>query len=146
MDIRETGYSPEHLPLLLTADPDEQAIHNYIFRSRIFVCERKQEVVGIAAVTKEGRDTYEIKNIAVQKNAQRCGVGMRLISTLKASFQGSKLIVGTADTSIDAQKFYQSCGFVKYGVITDFFIDNYQNKIFENGLQCKDMVLFEMNN
>jgi ribosomal protein S18 acetylase RimI-like enzyme len=144
MDVRETRYSPEYLPLLLTADPDEQAINNYIFRSRIFVCEKENDVVGIAAVTKEGSNTYEIKNIAVQENLQRCGVGKRLISTLKARYSGSRLIVGTADTSSGALKFYKSCGFVKFGVIKDFFVNNYETPIFENGLQCKDMILLEM--
>lgn len=146
MIVRETEYLPEYLSLLLTADPDEQAIKDYIFRSRIFLCEKNDEIVGIVAVTKENRNTYEIKNIAVQKNIQRCGVGRSLIFTLKAAYSGSKLIVGTADTSTSAQQFYENCGFAKNGIIKDFFINNYEKEIYENGLQCKDMILFEMNN
>jgi ribosomal protein S18 acetylase RimI-like enzyme len=144
MIVLETGFFPEYLPLLLIADPDEQAINEYIFRSRIFVCKKNDEIVGIAAVTKESSNTYEIKNIAVQKNEQGCGVGKSLILAIKAIYSGNRLIVGTADTSIRAQQFYERCGFVKCGAIKDFFINNYDKEIFEDGLQCKDMILFKI--
>lgn len=144
MIVRETKYSSDYLPLLLLADPDEKAIKEYVYRSRIFVCEENEYVVGIAAVTKENGNTYEIKNIAVLNEFHRCGIGKKLIATIKTNFKGSRLVVGTADTSTNAQKFYESCGFKKFHTIKDFFITNYQTKVFENGLQCKDMIMFQI--
>jgi len=146
INISEAVYSKKYLPLLLSADPDEKAIGNYIYRSRIFIYQMQNEIIAIAAVLKKEKNIYEIKNIAVRKDFQRMGIGKELIKTLKFIFLGKKLIVGTADTSINAQKFYKSCGFKRCGIIEDYFTNNYEKKIYENGLLCKDMILFETGN
>jgi hypothetical protein len=35
---------------------------------------------------------------------------------------------------------YQKCGFRIVGVDLDFFIRHYPEKIYENGIQCRDMI------
>lgn len=53
----------------------------------------------------------------------------------------SKLIVGTADSGIDQIRFYERNGFMKFGLRKNFFIENYELPIIENGIQLKDMIL-----
>lgn len=47
--------------------------------------------------------------------------------------------MGTGD-SIATISFYEHCGFEKSHVIKNFFIDNYDNPIFEEGKQLIDMI------
>ena len=39
--------------------------------------------------------------------------------------------------------FYEMNGFIKYTIRKDFFIENYDLPIFENGVQLKDMQLLK---
>ena len=36
--------------------------------------------------------------------------------------------------------FYEKCGFVRSHEIKDFFIDNYDHPIYEDGVRLKDMI------
>ena len=47
--------------------------------------------------------------------------------------------VGTGESNLTIP-FYESCGFERYDVIKNFFIDYYDKPIFEDGKQLKDMV------
>ncbi len=53
--------------------------------------------------------------------------------------------VGTANSSIGQLAFYQKCGFRITGVDKDFFVRHYPEEIFENGIQCRDMVRLSQN-
>ncbi|WP_248736981.1 GNAT family N-acetyltransferase [Neobacillus rhizosphaerae] len=53
-----------------------------------------------------------------------------------------KMIVGTANSSIDNLAFYQKLGFRMVEIKKDFF-KNYPEPIFENGIRALDMVMFE---
>ena len=67
----------------------------------------------------------------------------KLINEVKqqAVNQGVKtLIVGTGNSSLSQLGLYQKCGFRLDHIIRDFF-KNYPEPIFENGIQCIDMVM-----
>lgn len=49
------------------------------------------------------------------------------------------MYVGTGDSD-KTLSFYKSCGFVKSHIVKDFFIDNYDHPMFEDGNQLVDMV------
>ena len=51
------------------------------------------------------------------------------------------LTVGTSDTGFQQIRFYEKNDFIKSGILKDFFIENYPDPIYENGLQMRDMVL-----
>jgi len=39
---------------------------------------------------------------------------------------------------------YQKCGFRIVGVELDYFRKNHEEKIFENGIECRDMIRMRM--
>ena len=49
------------------------------------------------------------------------------------------LQVGTGDSPLTIP-FYEKCGFKRHHVVRNFFLDNYDHPIFEEGIQLKDMV------
>ena len=82
-------------------------------------------------------------NIAVSKNVQGKGIGKHLMKHAMntARVLGYKVIeVGTGNSSLDQLAFYQKCGFRIISVDYDYFVRNYPEKIYENGIQCRDMI------
>lgn len=58
-----------------------------------------------------------------------------------ASSMGYKAIeLGTGNSSVGQLALYQKCGFRIVGVDRDFFTIHYDEPIYENGIQCRDMV------
>ncbi|ADC51371.1 YvbK [Alkalihalophilus pseudofirmus OF4] len=88
-------------------------------------------------------DTVELVNVAVCNNMQGRGIGRKLVEFAvdSAKKQGFKTIeVGTGNSSIGQIALYQKCGFRMIGVDVDFFIRHYEEEIYEDGIQCRDMV------
>lgn len=48
--------------------------------------------------------------------------------------------IGTGNTSFSQLRLYQSCGYRITGIISDYFTRLYPQPIWENGIQCRDMV------
>ena len=68
--------------------------------------------------------------------------GSQLLDFIKANYQQyPNLIVGTADCGLAQIRFYERNGFVKYAIRKDFFIENYEQPIYENGTLLKDMIM-----
>lgn len=131
------------LPLLLLGDEQENMIDKYLEKGRMFaVCDKKAR--GVCVITDEGNGVLEIKNIAVSPDYQRQGIGRALIEFIENKF-GSKFSVlqlGTGDSPLTVP-FYEKCGFEKSHIIKNFFTDNYDHAIFEQGKQLTDMVYFK---
>lgn len=53
------------------------------------------------------------------------------------------MLVGTGDSPATIS-FYTNCGFVYSHRIPNFFTDNYDRPIFEEGKQLKDMIYLKM--
>ena len=106
--------------------------------------EVEQEIFWIKAVcvvTKEGPKICELKNIAVTPSAQRQGYGRKLINYLinHYSKEYTQMMVGTGDVP-GTLAFYKSCGFEYSHCIKDFFTENYDHPIIDNGVLLKDMI------
>ncbi len=52
--------------------------------------------------------------------------------------------VGTGDSPLTIP-FYEKCGFKRHHLIKNFFLDNYDHPIFEEGVQLIDMVYLRKN-
>lgn len=130
----------KNLDLLLLADPEEEAIDKYIDNCEIFEFYYRKTLIGQGAVMELSSTTYEIKNFAIYENFHNCGYGKILIKLLcekyLENFKNRDIIVGTSEQGVD---FYKKCGFQFSHIVKDFFITNYKQPIFENGIQCKDM-------
>ena len=134
----------DYIELLLLGDEQEDMIMKYLDRGRLFTMSFDDVVCAACVVTDEGDFTLELKNISVLPEFQRKGLGSRLISFLEQKFSGAfdKITVGTGDSPLTVP-FYESCGFKRSGVIKNFFIDNYDHPIIEQGVTLCDMICFE---
>lgn len=134
-------------PLLLLADETVQAIDKYIFDSDVYVVREGGSDLAVFCLYSIDKDIVELKNIAVSVELQGKGIGSLLIKEVirLARVAGYRqIIVGTADCGVDQIRFYERNGFVKYDVKKDFFIENYEEPIIENGIQLRDMVMLKM--
>ena len=132
------------LDLLLLADEQESMIDRYLERGRLFVLEGDEKAIGLYLVTDEGNSVLELKNLAVAADYQGQGYGKQLINYIEETFQNdfSVLRVGTGDSPLTLG-FYEKCGFIKTDIIKNFFIDNYDQPIYEAGKQLIDMIVLE---
>lgn len=134
------------LELLLLADPSVKMIEKYIHESEIYIVEFNDLEIGIIALHKISNNEAEIKNIAIEPMYQGKGYGKELIEFVIKESKAlgfSKIIICTGNSSIHQLKLYQNCGFIIVEVIKDYFVTNYKDEIWENGIQCRDLIKLE---
>lgn len=135
-----TENKKQYIDLLLLADEQESMIDRYLERGDMFVLD-DNGVKAICVVTDESDGICELKNIAVTPESQRQGYGKRLIKHLLTYYSEkyNQMIVGTGDVP-SSVGFYKSSGFEYSHRIENFFADNYDHQMIENGVLLKDMV------
>ena len=133
------------MDLLFLADEQEEMIEEYLSRGTMYVLE-DDGIKGECVVTDEGDGILEIKNIATVPEVHGKGYGRRLIDFVEREYSGrfSILQVGTGDSPLTIP-FYEKCGFTRHHVIKDFFLENYDHPIFEEGVQLTDMIYLRKN-
>lgn len=132
--------------LLLLADETIEAINKYIHQSDIFVFDRNNVIIAVYVLQTISVDTVEIKAIAVDTAFQGQGIGHKLLEDAinRAKEKGfEKIIIGTADIAIKQLYLYQKVGFEIYDIKHRFFIDNYPEPMFENGIQLENKVMLK---
>ncbi|MBM7585549.1 GNAT superfamily N-acetyltransferase [Bacillus pakistanensis] len=144
MNIRKL-YSGETPPmsLLLLADPSLSIVKEYINRGECYVAESENHIVGVYVLLPTRPNTVELVNVAVVEEHHGRGIGKQLVmdAIQTARSKGFKTIeIGTGNAGIGQLALYQKCGFRIIGVDLDFFIRHYTDEIFENGIQCRDMI------
>jgi GNAT superfamily N-acetyltransferase len=144
MDIRKLniGENPP-MSLLLLADPSPTIVEEYIKRGECFVAESEKQIVGVYVLLPTRPNTVELVNVAVAEELHGRGIGKQLVmdAIQTAKTKGFQTIeIGTGNAGIGQLALYQKCGFRIIGVDLDFFIRHYPEKIFENGIQCRDMI------
>lgn len=146
MEIREIKEGKKiYIELLLLADEEEKMVDKYLDRGQMFVLD-DEGIKAECVVTQEGDNVIEIKNIAVYPKYQKKGYGKKLIEFIETKYKNDFDIirVGTGDSKLTIP-FYENCGFRKSYCIKDFFVNNYENPIYEDGIRLKDMVYLEKN-
>ena len=145
MEIREIKKNKKQfISLLLLADEQEDMIDRYLDRGAMFVLD-DGGVRSECVVTDEGEGVLEIKNIATYPADQGKGYASSLIQYVAEKYrdQFSVLRVGTGDSPATVP-FYEKLGFVRVGCIKNFFKDNYNHPIIENGVQLINMIILEL--
>lgn len=130
--------------LLLLADPSRAWVEAYVSKSAIFVAKLKDEIIGVVVLFPISKSVAEIKNIAVTPAFQRQGVGQFLIENVLAFAKNkmiSKMLIGTANSSLSQLHLYQKLGFEITEIRKEFFINNYPEPLYENGIQAKHMIM-----
>lgn len=131
--------------LLLLADPSATMINTYLPFSDVYVLEQKKQVIAVYALLKDN-DMLEIKNIAVNPAHQGKGLGKILLqdAAQRARAGGfKKLCIGTGNSSIAQLYLYQRQGFEITSIRKNYFTAHYPEPIYENGIQCRHMIVLE---
>lgn len=147
MDIRRLpNTEPLPMELLLEADPSEELVRAYAAFGYCYIAEHGGERVGTYVLVPLNKTTIEIKNIALATSARGKGYGKELLKHALAEAQRmgfERVEIGTGNSSIDQLALYQKLGFRMVAIDRDFFIRHYPEPIFENGIQCRDMIRLE---
>lgn len=135
----------DYMSLLFLADEQEDMIEKYLDKGTMYVLE-DDGIKGECVVTDEGDGVLEIKNIATSPEFHGKGYGRLLIDFIAEKYAGiyTTLQVGTGDSPLTIP-FYEKCGFKRHHLIKNFFLDNYDHPIFEEGVQLIDMVYLRKN-
>lgn len=142
IEIKEI--SPDLVPqkLLLEADPSIERANQYLEGSLCYVAVIQKEIVGVCVLNTIGKNKIELFNIAVLPEKQKSGIGTQLLefildSVREKDIESVELGTGTFGYQL---AFYQRFGFRVDSILKDHFINNYDEPIFENGIQIKDML------
>ncbi|AQX85682.1 GNAT family N-acetyltransferase [Elizabethkingia bruuniana] len=142
-----TAGTPIPYNLLLLADPSKELIDQYIKSGQLYLAKGNDEIIGCYVLCPWDSNTIEIKNIAVYEKFQNQGIGGLLLkdAIIKAKNKFyKKLVIGTGNSSTGQLYLYQKFGFKITDIRKNFFKDNYSDPIWENGIECTDMILLTM--
>jgi GNAT superfamily N-acetyltransferase len=130
----------QFLDLLLLADEQENMIDKYLEGGDMFAL-YDDDLKSICVITQVNKNTCELKNIATYEKYQGKGYGKILIKFVSDFYKNDyqTILVGTGEVPT-ILSFYENCGFEKSHRIKNFFTDNYDHPIFEEGIQLIDMV------
>jgi len=142
IQLKEINAASIPLNLLLEVDPLKSNIDKYLKGSLCFASFINDEMVGVCVTNIVADGISEVFNISIYSNYQKQGVGNKLLRfTIDqlARKNIAKIVLGTGSFGYQLM-FYQRLGFRVDSVEKTFFIDNYDNPIFENDIQHKDML------
>jgi ribosomal protein S18 acetylase RimI-like enzyme len=139
----------ERIPtdLLLLSDPSEEVINEYIHLCTRFIAKLNNNIVGALLLLRTRPRTMEIMNISVYEEYQNNGIGRQLIKSAIEYAKDGKICtveIGTGNPGLIQMMLYQKCGFRIVGIEFDYFRKNHKEKIFENGIECRDMIRMKL--
>ena len=120
-------------------------ILEYLQSGECFIYKDGSVILGCYVLKEINIDKVELVNIAVSENKQSHGIGKNyyyICLIMQNKKDTKEIIVGTGNSSIDQIAFYQKRGFRMIGVEIGFFERNYNDKIYENGILCRDKIWF----
>jgi len=132
--------------IMLIADPEENAIDRYINNGTLIAMYDDTNCIGVCHYSCIGNKEAEINNISLEKSMQGKGYGSILLKfTIEYIISNGykSIVLGTGNSSIGNIAFYQKNGFDLQEIWRNYFIDNYDEEIYENGIQCKHMLRFK---
>lgn len=133
--------------LLLEADPDREKIDGYLKDSDCMIATLRGSTAGVIVVRKEDDGLAEIMNLSVGEIYKRRGIGRALIRYVIERWAVANMVkrirVCTGSSSIAPLALYQNEGFRIVDIDYAYFIREYSEPIWENGIQCRDRVVLE---
>ena len=138
----EPGEIPPY-HLLMLADPSREMIDKNIQSGLVYLAFIKDQLVGTFILQKNNPEVFEIMNIAVKEAFRGQGFGKQLLEAAETEVKllgGNIIELGTGNSSIQQLAFYQKAGFRITGIRQNYFLDNYEDPIEENGIRCLDMI------
>lgn len=144
-EIKSIDEAP--MDLLLLADPSEELIREYLSKGICYTAEKNGQLVGVILIVYKIPDNAEVMNIAVKEEFQKQGIGREILTYIQKELKNKgvkALEIGTGNSSIFQLLLYQRCGFRITKIDFDFFRKNYPEPIYENGIECRDMLRLTM--
>jgi len=129
--------------LLLLADPSGKLVKSYLKKGICYIGEIAGETVGVVLVMETKAFTMEVMNLAVKEEFQNKGIGKQLLLYVIEEIKkgDAKIIeIGTGNPGVVQMLLYQKCGFRIVGIDFDFFRRTHPERIYENGIECRDMI------
>lgn len=131
------------MELLLLADPNEKLVREYLEKGICYIAELDGETVGTSLIMETDTNTIEVMNLAVKEELHNRGIGKQLLLYVIEDIKkgdAKAIEIGTGNPGVVQMLLYQKCGFRIVGIDFDFFRRNYPEPIFENGIECRDMI------
>lgn len=140
-----TDNKKRFLDLLLLGDEQESMIDRYLESGDLFAL-YDDELIAVCVVSEEDSATCELKNMAVYEQFQRQGYGRLLIEYISDFYKDryKTMLVGTGEVP-SILSFYKRCGFELSHRVKNFFTDNYDHIMIEEGVQLIDMIYLKKN-
>lgn len=135
------------MDLLLLADPSVALVREYLKNGKCFIAKSENETIGVVLIMETKMSHIEIMNIAVKEAFQNKGIGKQLLGFVIDEIKktnAKSIEIGTGNSSMSQMMLYQKCGFRIVGIDFNFFRRHYAEKIFENGIECRDMIRLRM--
>lgn len=132
--------------LLELADPSRKQIESYLKTSSCHIITYENLAIGVLVLQAIDSTRIEIKNIAILPSEQGKGLGTQLLNYAEEYCRKEaykSLIIGTGNSSIGQLALYQKLGFEIAEIKHRFFLEHYSEPIFENGIQCKHMIVLK---
>ncbi|KZX15931.1 GNAT family N-acetyltransferase [Methanobrevibacter curvatus] len=145
MEIKEIIHNKEkYMDILLLGDEQESMIYKYLFRGHLYAL-YDDDLKTVCLATNESGTICEIKNLATYEKYQGNGYGHYMVKYIVEKYKNicKTLLVGTGEDE-KTINFYKKCGFEYSHKIKDFFVNNYDHKIIENGNELKDMIYLKI--
>lgn len=133
------GDKKRYLELLLIGDESEPMIDRYLDSADLYILFISGVAAGCCAMTSESPSLVEIRNLAVMPDYRRRGFGHALLRFVEQRYDGCDIRLGTGATP-STLRFYESAGYRYSHRIPDFFTDNYDHPIIEEGVLLQDML------
>ena len=130
----------DFMDLLLLGDEQENMIKKYLYIGDLYAL-YDNDLKTVSVVTKENNDIYEIKNIATYEKYHGKGYGTNMLKYIIEEYKNKckMLLLGTGDNT-RILSYYKKFEFTYSHTITNFFVDNYNHVMFEDGKQLIDMI------
>jgi ribosomal protein S18 acetylase RimI-like enzyme len=131
------------MDLLLLADPSEELVRSYLETGTCYAADLDGETVGVVLIMETEPQTIEVMNLSVKEELHNNGIGKRLllyaIEEIKKG-NAKAIEIGTGNPGVVQMLLYQKCGFRIVGIDFDFFRRTHPELIYENGIECRDMI------
>ena len=130
-----------------TRPTPREAVADYIARGSCYIARIEDRTVGVSVLLRTRPFTMELVNLCVAEPYRRQGIATRLITHAAERARAAEcriLEVGTGNAGIGQLALYQRCGFSIESIEKDYFVRYYPEPIYENGIECRDMVRLRM--
>lgn len=131
------------MDLLLLADPSEELVKSYLEKGICYTAVFNREIVGVILIMETKPHTIEVMNLAVKEELHNKGIGKKLLLYIIEEIKktDTKTIeIGTGNPGVVQMLLYQKCGFRIVDIDFDFFRRTHPEPIYENGIECRDMI------